>query len=134
MGPADTTTGRLVFDGRCGFCTRCVDWLRLLDRHGRVDVQPYQAAGVQASVGATVEQCGEAVQWRGHDGVRRSGADAVNAVLSEITGTPLPSLLYRVTGGVQEWAYRWVADHRGAFPGTTPHCEAHPQDCAPAIG
>ena len=80
-----------MFDGQCGFCTRCVGWLRAIDRHGRIDVQPYQAPGVPASIGATAEQCQDAVQWRGPDGVRRSGAEAVNAVLSTVIGTGAPS-------------------------------------------
>lgn len=125
----DAGTGRLVFDGECGFCTRCVGWLARLDRRGRVDVQPYQAPGVPDSIGATTEECAASVQWLGRDGVRRSGADAVNAVLSSVTGVGLPSLLYRATSGLQEAAYRWVADHRGQFPGTTPHCRAHPDAC-----
>lgn len=134
MGTTDATTGRttgrLVFDGECGFCTRCVGWVRLLDRRGRVDVAPYQAPGVPGSIGATTEQCATSVQWLGPDGVRRSGADAVNAVLSTVTGTALPSRLYRATSGLQEVAYRWVADHRRWFPGASPHCREHPRDCA----
>ena len=30
---------------------------------------------------------------------------------------------------VQEAIYRWVADHRYRFPGTTPYCESHPVAC-----
>lgn len=129
MSRPDAVTGRLVFDGQCGFCTRCVGWLRAIDRYGRIDVQPYQARGVPASVDATVEQCREAVQWLGPDGVRRGGAEAVNAVLSTVIGTGAPSSIYRATSGVQDRAYRWVAEHRGRFPGMTPHCQAHPSDC-----
>jgi predicted DCC family thiol-disulfide oxidoreductase YuxK len=128
---AEPTGGRLVFDGECGFCTRCVGWVRRLDRRGRIDVRPYQAPGAPASVGASTEQCAEAVQWLGPDGVRRSGADAVNAVLSTVTGTPVPSAVYRATSGLQEAAYRWVADHRSWFPGASPHCHEHPRECAP---
>jgi predicted DCC family thiol-disulfide oxidoreductase YuxK len=122
--------GRLVFDGECGFCTRCVAWVRRLDPQGRIDVRPYQAEGVPASIGATAEQCHESVQWVGPDGVRRSGADAANAVLSVLSGTALPSAAYRASSGLQERVYRWVADHRSRFPGTTPHCQDHPGDCA----
>ncbi|WP_433784756.1 thiol-disulfide oxidoreductase DCC family protein [Actinomycetospora sp. CA-101289] len=129
MSSADGYAGRLVFDGECGFCTRCVDWLRRLDPQGKIDVQPFQAEGVPASIGATVEECQGAVQFLGPDGVRRSGADAVNAVLAVLTGTALPSTLYRASSGLQERAYRWVADHRSRFPGTTPHCQRAPQGC-----
>ncbi|HSK61678.1 MAG TPA: DUF393 domain-containing protein [Actinomycetospora sp.] len=129
MSSADGFAGRLVFDGECGFCTRCVDGLRRVDPQGKIDVQPLQAEGVPASIGATVEECREAVQWLGPDGVRRSGADAVNAVLGVLTGTALPSTLYRASSGLQERAYRWVADHRSRFPGTTPHCQRAPEGC-----
>ncbi len=123
-------TGTLVFDGECGFCTRSVGWARRLDRHGRIDVLPYQRPGAPESVGASVEQCREAVQWLGSDGVRREGADAVNAALSTGLGTLLPARLYRATSGVQERVYRWVAAHRSRLPGATPHCREHPRDCS----
>lgn len=129
MGSDASAEGRLVFDGECGFCTRCVSWLDRLDRHGRVETVPYQAAGVPESVGATAQACAEAVQWVGPDGRRRSGAAAVNGVLDVLTRTPLPTGLYRLTSGVQERLYRWVADHRSRFPGMTPHCSAHPGAC-----
>ena len=119
-----------MFDGQCGFCTRCVGWLRRLDRHGRVDVVPYQAPGVPESIGATPTECDASVQWLGADGVRRQGADAVNAALGVALGTSAPGRLYRVTARLQEPAYRWVAAHRGRFPGVTPHCQAHPSGCA----
>ena len=125
-------TGRLVFDGECGFCTRSAGWLRRLDRHGRIELQPYQRDGAPESVGVTAEQCREAVQWLGADGVRRSGADAVNAALSTALGTSLPARVYGATAGVQERVYTWVADHRSRLPGAVPHCEANPQDCSTA--
>lgn len=123
------TTGRLVFDGHCGFCTRSVGWLRRLDRHGRIEAVPYQAPGVPESIGTTAQECGTSVQWLGPDGRRRSGADAVNAALATALGTRLPSVVYARTSGPQERVYTWVAAHRGRFPGTTPHCEARPGDC-----
>ncbi len=124
-----TPEGRLVFDGECGFCTRCVHWLHRLDRRARIETVPYQASGVPESIGATATECGDAVQWVGPDGQRRSGAAAVNGALDVLTRTPVPSALYRLTSGLQERAYAWVADHRSRFPGTTPHCSAHPGDC-----
>ena len=122
-------TPRMVFDGDCGFCTRSVGWLRALDRRGRVELRPYQEPGIPESIGTDAATCAEAVQWLGPDGRRRAGAEAVNAALDTVTGTRLPSTLYRATGAVQERVYRWVADHRGRFPGTTPFCETHPDRC-----
>ena len=121
---------RLVFDGDCGFCTRCVGWLRRLDRHERVDIRPFQAPGVPASIGASAQECQDAVQWLGPDGRRRAGADAVNAALSLLCGTRFFAGLYRPTAGLQEAAYQWIAANRFRFPGVTPHCTALPGDCA----
>jgi len=30
---------------------------------------------------------------------------------------------------VQNAVYRWIANHRYRFPGTTPYCESHPVGC-----
>jgi predicted DCC family thiol-disulfide oxidoreductase YuxK len=122
--------GLLVFDGRCGFCTRSVGWARALDRRGRIAMRPYQEPGVPESIGTDAATCSEAVQWQGPDGVRLEGAAAVNAVLDTVSGTRIPSIVYRATAGVQERVYQWVADHRGRFPGMTPYCESHPAECA----
>ena len=118
-----------MFDGECGFCTRSVGWVRAMDRHGRIEVRPYQESGVPASIGTDAATCADAVQWRGADGQRLGGAAAINAVLDTVTGTRVPSALYRVTAGLQERVYRWVADHRGRFPGMTPYCQSHPETC-----
>lgn len=121
---------RLLFDGRCGVCTRSVAWLRRLDRHARIVTVPLQAPGAPESVGATEAECLASVQWRGSDGVRRSGADAANAALATALGSRMPLVLYRATAGVQERIYDWVAANRYRLPGITPHCETSPTDCA----
>jgi predicted DCC family thiol-disulfide oxidoreductase YuxK len=120
----------LVFDGDCGFCTRSVGWVRAMDRRGEIDIRPYQEPGAPEAVGTDTATCAEAVQWRGPDGRRLAGAAAVNAVLDTVTGTPIPSTIYRATSGLQERVYRWVADHRSRFPGMTPYCQSHPGSCA----
>lgn len=125
------SSGRLVFDGRCGFCTRSVHWLKRLDRHDRVEAVPLQSPGAPASIGTTEEQCSQAVQWLGSDGRRHSAAAAVNAALSAALGTRLPLRLYAVTRPVQDWLYDWVAANRSRLPGMAPHCTEHPDDCAP---
>lgn len=121
--------GRVVFDGRCGFCTRSTGWLHRLDRRGRVDIRPLQAPGAPESVGRTADECLERVQWLGSDGRLRSGADAVNAALSTALGTRAPLHLYRLTAVAQDRVYTWVAANRYRLPGATPHCSTHPAEC-----
>ena len=45
--------------------------------------------------------------------------------------TKLPLMVFRIPGmrSLQGFIYRWVADHRYRFPGTTPYCESHPVAC-----
>lgn len=125
-------TGVLVFDGRCGFCTRSVGWLRRVDRRRRVELVPLQLPGAPARVGATVEECLAAVRWQHADGSRAAAAEAINSALAAALGTPVPVLVYRVTRRLQEWLYRWVADNRYRLPGATPWCERYPADCRAA--
>jgi predicted DCC family thiol-disulfide oxidoreductase YuxK len=129
MADGSVTTARLVFDGRCGFCTRSIGWLRQLDRHQRVETVPLQAPGAPDSVGATEAECLDALRWQGEDGARLSGAAAANAALAMALGSQVPMLLYRLTSGVQERAYSWVAANRYRLPGVRPHCEKVPADC-----
>ena len=119
----------MVFDGECGFCTRSVGWLRRLDRRGRVTVRPFQRHGVLSDVGLRRDQAAASVWWRGEDGQLAHGADAVNAAVSAALGIRLPLAFYRLTRGLQERAYTWVANNRHRLRGVTPYCTEHPQDC-----
>lgn len=123
-------TPLLVFDGECGFCTRSLGWLRLVDRKRLIETAPYQRAGVPEQLGISREQCAASVQWRGADGSRAEGAEAVNAALSFALGTRWPERVYRHSTGVQRRLYRWVAENRRRLPGMTPWCARYPDDCA----
>lgn len=125
-------TPLLVFDGNCGFCTRTLGWLRLIDGRRRIDSVPFQRPGIPESLGLTAEQCAASVQWRGADGGRAEGAEAVSAALSVALDADWPNRLYRRTSGVQRKAYAWVAANRYRLPGVTPWCTRHPQDCTRA--
>lgn len=121
--------GTLVFDGACGFCTRSAGWLRRLDRRSRVTFVPFQATGVLEAAGLSVEQASASVWWLGDDGAVLPGAHAANAALSAALGSRLPLWLYRLTRPPQERLYAWVAANRHRFPGVTPYCTSHPEQC-----
>ncbi|MDN5631299.1 DUF393 domain-containing protein [Glutamicibacter protophormiae] len=122
----------VVFDGNCGFCTRAVGWVRVLDRHGRIELHASQCPGVLERFGLTPEQADSSV-WAVRDETT-SGAHAVAVVLDTALGRRLVERVYRLplVGRTLEAAYRWVAEHRHMFPGVTPWCEAHPGQCGSA--
>ncbi|MDA4107727.1 thiol-disulfide oxidoreductase DCC family protein [Mycolicibacterium holsaticum] len=124
-------TGVLFFDGRCGMCTRSRNLLLKFDRTGDLRTEPLQADDAARRLGIPESQRLDAARWLDASGAVYTGAEAVNAALSCALGTPLPLRVYRLPGvrALQEAVYRWVADHRYRFPGTTPYCESHPVSC-----
>ena len=124
-------SGVLFFDGACGMCTRSRELLLRLDRTGELKTEPLQGAGAAERLGIQPSQLLESVRWLDSSGDVYSGAEAANAALSAALGTRLPLMIYRLPGirSLQEAVYRWVADHRYRFPGTTPYCESHPVAC-----
>lgn len=129
------TSLHLIFDGNCGFCTRCVGWARKLDRHDRINTHAYQSPGTLERFGLTDAE-GNASVWavRSRSGERSSGAHAVAVTLDTALGVRVFEPFYRVppVRSVQDRVYQWVADHRGKFPGVTPWCEQHPGQCGNA--
>ena len=123
--------GTLFFDGNCGMCTRSLGLLLKLNRTGDLQTEPLQGAGVAARLGVEQSHLLESVRWLDSSGAVYSGAEAANAAVSAAIGTRLPLLVYRLPGirSLQDVVYRWVADHRYRFPGTTPYCESHPVAC-----
>lgn len=112
----------LLFDGKCGFCTRSVLWL--LERTRRpLRAVPYQLAG---DVGVPREALRRAVyllegsrQWRGHR--------AVGAAL-RLCGQPWRTLGQLLAlPGPFAWVfaagYALVARYRRHLPGTRPACK-----------
>ncbi|MFJ3958297.1 thiol-disulfide oxidoreductase DCC family protein [Arthrobacter sp. NPDC090010] len=124
----------VVFDGQCGFCTRCVGWLKRLDRRDRLAFHPFQDPLTLDAFRLTHEDARSAV-WALDGVVRLSGAAAIAAVLDTAVGTRLFGRGYRFPSVARplEAAYRWVAAHRYRLPGATPWCTEHPQDCSAAV-
>jgi predicted DCC family thiol-disulfide oxidoreductase YuxK len=123
--------GILFFDGACGMCTRSRNFLVRLDRTGNLKTEPFQRAGTAERLGISADRLVESAWWLDASGEVYGGAKAANAALSAALGTRLPLIIYRIPGirFLQEAVYRWIADHRYRFPGTTPYCESHPVAC-----
>jgi predicted DCC family thiol-disulfide oxidoreductase YuxK len=71
------------------------------------------------------------MRWLDASGAVYTGAEAWAAAWSVALGTRLPLRFYRIPGirFIQNAVYRWVANHRYRFRGTTPYCESHPVAC-----
>lgn len=134
----------LVFDGACGFCTRCVDWLARIDPDQRIEVHPWQGEGVLERFGLTRAQA-EASVWLISGERVRSGIHAVAAAIDIARGTRLLGSVVAlpVVEPVAQYGYHWVARHRGRFPGVIAWCRdpsrvkpclPPPQGCGPTGG
>lgn len=124
------TRAVLVYDGDCGFCTRCV---RVLERmHVRADIVAWQFADLD-ELGLTQGEASDAVQWVEPDGTVRGGHEAVAAALMNAGRLWWPvgrMLLLPGASGLAARVYRLVADNRHRLPGGTPAC-ALPADQRP---
>ena len=129
----------IVFDGRCGMCTRSARYLARIAGVGpigaadrRVDVLASQQADVLERLALDPGDAARAVWTIGGEpriavGGPRSIALAV-AVGRRSTVPLLPLRLPPVTW-LLDAIYAWVAEHRQWFPGETPWCEQHPGRC-----
>ena len=115
-----TKPGRplLVYDGDCGFCRH---WIRRWQQMtgDRVDYLPAQAERVSADFPEIPRAAfAAAVQLIEPDGSVHAGAAAVLRVLALGADRRWPLVAYeRVPGfaATAEWAYGFVARHRGGF-------------------
>jgi predicted DCC family thiol-disulfide oxidoreductase YuxK len=121
----------LIFDGKCGFCTRCVRFLKALDRAERVKAVPFQKSGMAEAVRLTRTECAQSAWVVTPDGQRYAGAAAINLALAVALGTVAPLAVYRtpLLHQAENWLYAWVAANRHHLPGDLPYCQQHPAMC-----
>ena len=116
-------TATLVFDGDCGFCTRCVAWMRRW-LSARPRILAWQETDL-AALGVTQAQAEKAVQWIEADGRVETGARAIARVLQASGGLwPLLGTLLLVppVSWLAAVAYDLIANNRSRLPGGTPAC------------
>lgn len=117
----------LIYDGDCGFCTRCARWIegRWAPGAARAVAAATRTDGELRAVGLTRVDVEDAAWWIDADGTAHRGERAIAAALGESRGWPrwAGRALTRVP---LRWlapiAYRTVARHRHRLPGATSAC------------
>lgn len=121
----------VIFDGRCGFCTRTVDWLSNLDRHDRLEFHASQVPGVRERFALSPAEADDSAWTIGPDGERVGGARAIALAVAVAIGNRATYVPWHIPGGmwVMGKSYRFVANRRTRLPGVTPWCDQHPGAC-----
>jgi predicted DCC family thiol-disulfide oxidoreductase YuxK len=118
----------LIYDGDCGFCLKSAR-LAQAWRNGRIAIAAWQEIPeTMQELGLTAADGMEQVWYVAGDGRLSGGAEAVNAVLSEVWWARPFTWLYRLpfVRQLENKVYRWVADNRTRLPGGTPQCSSQP--------
>lgn len=119
----------VVFDGRCGVCSRIARRMVALDRRGRVAWMPSQRAGLPAAMGLGEDDVAAAAWAVTRSGERLRGAAAMLAGFDAalLGGRAHLAELHRVPGLRQalDAAYAWFARNRGLFGGRAA-CDVRP--------
>lgn len=107
----------LLWDGDCGFCARCAEWLQSQDRKGLFEIAPHQSKSENFLAGYNLDyaQCRKEIKLITSAGNILGGAEAVNFVLEKYFPWSLiiriikrlPPLLF-----IEKMAYRLVAKNR----------------------
>ncbi len=128
VAPDSRYTAEVLYDRDCGFCGRCVQLLRRIDRRGRVKVLAAQDRGAPERFEISFDEALEQAWAVDSRGDRYGGAGAVNVALGAALGTRIPLYIYRIPGirWIQDVAYRWVAANRYRLPGKGGTCAVTP--------
>ncbi|MFW5925551.1 MAG: thiol-disulfide oxidoreductase DCC family protein [Myxococcota bacterium] len=122
----------LIFDGRCGFCTRSVEWLKPRVREA-VRFEPYQVLDLSLH-GLTREEASRHAWWVEPDRRRYRGHLAVGRALMACGGGWAwigRLLLVPPVRWLAAIGYALVARNRRHLPGAVPACERDHWDSRP---
>ena len=114
----------LIFDGDCGFCSRCARFVARRLPTG-AEVKPWQRTDL-AAYGVAPEQAQYEIVWVGADGRIDGGAQAIARLLLDCGRLwTLPGLLLRVPPfrWLGHGLYRLVANNRYRLPGGSAACK-----------
>lgn len=117
------TSVTFVYDGDCGFCTRCAEFAQRRVPTSAT-ITPWQAVDLR-TLGLTEAECDRAVQWVEPGRAPLAGPDAIAALLrsSHRRWRAVGRLLgFRPVRALARPTYRWVAAHRHRMPGGTAAC------------
>ena len=111
---AETEKCWLIWDGECGFCRRCMEWVRARDHAGIFRPLPYQEAPSPPMTPALYERARRAVLVIKPDSSVIEAGRAAAFVLGELGWKRLGRFMqWRPIVPLTEWGYRRVANNRG---------------------
>jgi predicted DCC family thiol-disulfide oxidoreductase YuxK len=120
----EASSGQLIYDGDCGFCTRSAQWLARV-RPERVRIVPWQAMPNLSALGLSEHDVTERAYWQDASGALRPGHEAIAAALVARGGPALAAgrlIASSLVAPLAAHIYHWVATHRHAMPGSTDTC------------
>jgi predicted DCC family thiol-disulfide oxidoreductase YuxK len=129
MTPPEHLT--IIFDGRCGVCTRTIAWLLSRDTRDRLTVVPCQTVDGVDRFGLTRDDCLRSVWAVTPDGGAEAGGQAATLIAAVLLQHRWPVTIGRMPGvrHILALGYRAVASNRHRLPGMMPWCESHPEEC-----
>ena len=105
----NTNDMTVIYDGECGFCKECVNWVK---QKTIITALPFQSVDL-SKYGVTYDRCSKELIVIKNKKVF-GGADAVRQLLKECGYRNLAALL-RISGPFGRRGYKWVAEHRGGI-------------------
>lgn len=107
----------LLWDGDCGFCARCAEWLQVQDRNSLFEIAPHQSKSeiFLGQYNLDYSKCREEIKLITFEGSVLGGAEAINFVLEKYFPWSLIIRIIKrlpVLLSVEQMLYRLIARNR----------------------